>query len=321
MVPDELVTLDLATGRLWPIFSPNVEFRDKTRGVTVRVIRIPVSDRKLYGHLFLPSSHNNNQRYPLVITTYLSTPGFNVGSGEVPVLPLVTHGIAVFAMDARETNDVARNKNFEVELGRLEKPLNGMAWVVEELSKESVIDPERVGLNGHSYGTEIAMYAYWKSSIFRAVSATTGSWGPMLYPMVGLGFAELLKDRGFPDPKEDRAYEQWKRISAGLNARSTLPPLLWQSPDSERQMCVEAWLRLRRAGAQVEWIEYPDEDHVKHNPSDMWWVEQRNLDWFRFWLKGEEDPDPAKAEQYVRWREMRMRLEAAKVAPRESGNR
>jgi hypothetical protein len=26
------------------------------------------------------------------------------------------------------------------------------------------------------------------------------------------------------------------------------------------------------------------------------------VDWFRFWLKGEEDPDPAKAEQYARWR-------------------
>jgi hypothetical protein len=29
------------------------------------------------------------------------------------------------------------------------------------------------------------------------------------------------------------------------------------------------------------------------------------VDWFRFWLQGEEDPDPAKAEQYARWRELR----------------
>ena len=26
------------------------------------------------------------------------------------------------------------------------------------------------------------------------------------------------------------------------------------------------------------------------------------MDWLRFWLKGEEDPDPAKKEQYERWR-------------------
>jgi hypothetical protein len=32
-------------------------------------------------------------------------------------------------------------------------------------------------------------------------------------------------------------------------------------------------------------------------------VSQQGLvDWFRFWLKREEDPDPAKAKQYPRWR-------------------
>jgi hypothetical protein len=33
-------------------------------------------------------------------------------------------------------------------------------------------------------------------------------------------------------------------------------------------------------------------------------VFQRNLDWFRFWLKDEEDSDPVKVEQYARWREL-----------------
>jgi len=30
-----------------------------------------------------------------------------------------------------------------------------------------------------------------------------------------------------------------------------------------------------------------------------------SVDWFRFWLQDYEDPDPAKAEQYARWRELR----------------
>jgi hypothetical protein len=29
------------------------------------------------------------------------------------------------------------------------------------------------------------------------------------------------------------------------------------------------------------------------------------VDWYSFWLKGEEDPEPAKVEQYKRWRELR----------------
>jgi hypothetical protein len=39
-----------------------------------------------------------------------------------------------------------------------------------------------------------------------------------------------------------------------------------------------------------------------------------NVDWFAFRLKGEEDPDPAKAEQYKRWRELRKLQEVSPAA-------
>jgi hypothetical protein len=41
--------------------------------------------------------------------------------------------------------------------------------------------------------------------------------------------------------------------------------------------------------------------------------QQGNADWFRFWLKGEEDPDPAKAQQYVRWRELKKMQQASEA--------
>jgi len=34
-------------------------------------------------------------------------------------------------------------------------------------------------------------------------------------------------------------------------------------------------------------------------------LKNRQIEWLDFCLKGEEDPDPAKAEQYARWRELR----------------
>lgn len=303
LVPDQLVRIDLLTGTIIPLFSPNEKFRAQTRGISVRVMTTPVANGKLNGRLFLPSDKHSKPPYSLVFTSYLSTPGFNLGSGEVPILPLVTTGIAVFALDARDVNEPGKQGDFAPELRRLEQPLRAIEWIVEELSREGIIDPQRVGLTGLSYGTEIAMYAYWKSSLFRTVSATTGSWEPMLYPMGGVNWAKSLKDRGFSDPKVDLA--AWHKLSAGMNARASLPPLLWQAPESERAMCIQSWFELRRAGAQVEWLEYPDEGHVKRHPANIWWVHQRNLDWFRFWLRDEEDSDPSKYQQYARWREMR----------------
>ena len=41
--------------------------------------------------------------------------------------------------------------------------------------------------------------------------------------------------------------------------------------------------------------------HIKWQPRHQLAANARNLDWFRFWLLGEVDPDPSKAAQYARW--------------------
>jgi len=60
----------------------------------------------------------------------------------------------------------------------------------------------------------------------------------------------------------------------------------------------------------VEFIEIPDGDHLLRKPWQRRVAMQGVVDWFSFWLKGEEDLDPAKAEQYARWRELRKLQEA-----------
>jgi hypothetical protein len=50
---------------------------------------------------------------------------------------------------------------------------------------------------------------------------------------------------------------------------------------------------------------YPNELHEKNQPTHRYEIYERNLDWLKFWLKGDEDPNPDKAEQYKRWRELR----------------
>jgi len=86
-------------------------------------------------------------------------------------------------------------------------------------------------------------------------------------------------------------------------------PLLLQPPDTEAIPVVQLYLSLRNAGVPVEMQVYPNEGHIKHAPWSRYWAYQRNLDWMRFWLQGKEDPDPAKQEQYKRWRELRKLLE------------
>jgi Prolyl oligopeptidase family len=319
LVPDELVRLDLRTHKVTSIFAANKSFEKKTEGIAVRFIPIEIEDRLFFGRLYLPPEGVGEKPYPLVITSYLSTPGFLASVGdELPVLALATNGIAVFSLHARNANTIGTKGDFAPELLRVERPLRAMEWVIKKLAQDGLVAPDRVGVQGLSYGAEIAMYAYWKSPSFRAVSAATASWEPIQYAMGGLPFSAYLRDRGFEDP--DQGMEKtWKLLSAGENARPTAPPLLWQSPEWEQTSEIASWLRLRRAGAQVEWLQYPDEGHVKRSPRNLWWVNERNLAWFLFWLKDQEVLGLVPCDEYVRWMEMRRSLEL--VVTREAAAR
>jgi dipeptidyl aminopeptidase/acylaminoacyl peptidase len=307
VIPADVVAIDLRSGKLTILARPNAILEAKA-APQIRFMRIGTSADD-FGRLYLPSDHRPGTRYPLVITHYYSYPGFiQVSGDEVPIHSLVAHGIAVLAMHSTSYNMGSTFGRFEFQVNRVARPLEVMEWAIKKLASEGVIDPDRVGVTGLSFGTEISMYAYWKSKAFRAISTHGSSVSQTGYLAGGPNRVKDLRFRGFPPAGDPR----WKELSAGLNARPDLPPLLWHVPETEMFNVIETWTRLREAGAQMEWWHYPNEGHVKRQPAHKWWVYQRNLDWFRFWLKDEEDPDPTKKEQYARWRDMREKWEVAK---------
>ena len=65
-----------------------------------------------------------------------------------------------------------------------------------------------------------------------------------------------------------------------------------------------AGLRLLHKPVDLIMLNNHDE-HILTNPAMRIASQGGSVDWFRFWLKDEEDPDPAKTEQYTRWRALR----------------
>jgi len=63
----------------------------------------------------------------------------------------------------------------------------------------------------------------------------------------------------------------------------------------------------------------PEGSHVLTNPGDRMVSQDGSVDWFRFWLQEYEDPDPAKAAQYVRWRGLKKMQEENDKKATESG--
>lgn len=76
----------------------------------------------------------------------------------------------------------------------------------------------------------------------------------------------------------------------------------------------ETFAALRKLQKPVELIFVPHGAHPVEKPWDRMTSQQGDVDWFAFWLKGEEDPDPVKSEQYVRWRELKRLQQLAPQA-------
>lgn len=93
--------------------------------------------------------------------------------------------------------------------------------------------------------------------------------------------------------------------------RAGLATLLWG---------LEMFSRLRFLRKPVEYYVVPDLRHGSHilqNPRQLLAAQSRALDWWLFWLKGEEDvSDPAKAPQYEQWRRLRLEREVDRARPR-----
>ena len=166
-------------------------------------------------------------------------------------------------------------------------------------------DIRRVGLTGYSRGTEIVAYAITHTKLFRAVSGAAGDDSPYFYYMAPKVVQDNFSRDGVGGWPEGKSKENWKLIAPELNANRIDAPVLNNDPDSEFLADLALYTSLRELGKPVELYIYPKELHHVNQPKHRYQIYERNLDWFRFWLKSEESPDPAKSEQYKRWRQLR----------------
>lgn len=305
--PPRLERIDLETGARTMLFDPNAELRQARMPTVQRLAWSTLEGESFTGVLLLPPE-GPRTRLPLFLNYYRCGGFLSGGVGdELPFLPLAASGMAVACINLAPFN------NDEEFLRRYDRGLAAVRSLVESLDELGVIDPDRVGMAGLSFGSEATMWTLVHSDLLAAAAIASSQVEPTYY------WFNSVRGRGQPDVLRrfwglgapDETPEAWRRQSAALNVQRISAPLLMQLPEQEARNVAELYSRLTRSPTPTELYAFPDAAHLKIQPRQRLAAHQRYLDWFRFWLQGHADPDPAKADQYRRWNLLQERRRGA----------
>jgi dipeptidyl aminopeptidase/acylaminoacyl peptidase len=315
--PRRVVAIDVRTGNEREIFDPNPEFEHIRIPQVIRLKWRNELGLEAWGDLVLPSQYRPGAKLPLIVTQYHSDGFLRGGTGdEYPIFLFAEHGFAVLSTERSAPVATAYpnlktwdeiiavgQKNWAERRSLLSSVLTGVGLTIDQ----GYVDASRVGITGLSDGATTVAFALINSNAFAAAAMSTCCTEPnttMTYG--GIAWADWLRRIGYPPATaNDRAF--WRDMSIAQNAADIETPLLMQLSDAEFRLALEAFSALREQKQPVEMYVFPDELHIKSQPAHRLAVYERNLDWFDFWLRGVENPDPAKADQYARWEAMRDR--------------
>jgi len=311
--PPRLERIDLATGARQVLFDPNAALAlDMAKMTPSRLLRWTNAKGQEFTGQFFPARRTGRGLPPLFVNYYDCRGFLRGGMGdEWPFASLADDGIsalcinqAPYRLDASERYGLG---------------LSAVKSVVDLLASKGEIDRTRVGMGGLSFGTEVTFWTVMKSDLLTAASVTSPVMSRDYYwfgSMKGDAFFKPLR-KFWQLGAQDETPERWRVLSPADNLDKIKAPILMQMPEQEYVIALDYAIPLMR-DHRADLYVFPNEPHQKFQPRHKLAAYERNIDWFRYWLQGYEDPDQAKRDQYQHWRE--MKAARAGVLPERAGS-
>jgi dipeptidyl aminopeptidase/acylaminoacyl peptidase len=317
--PPRLVATDVRTGKKNLLLDLNPQFARLNFG-RVEVFKWKAKDgHAVAGSLYLPPNYSATERYPLVIQTHgYSRERFWIDgpySTGYAAQPLATKGFVVLQIDMGDPDAKDSYKEATATLNTSQEALHEVAAyeaAIDELDHRGLIDRRRVGLTGFSRTVYHVLYTLTHSR-YEFGAAVVSDGGSFSYLD-----CVLFDDTGDPNdvapcekingggPPYGESLAGWAKAAPAFNLDKVAAAVLLEailSPLGEW----EIYAGLKWLKKPVELLDfYPAGEHVLVKPWQRMISQQTTVDWYCFWLKGEEDPSPAKAERYARWRQLRL---------------
>ena len=263
------------------------------------------------GALVKPVGFRPGKRYPFVLQMYSYHRGEFITDGTDPTAfaarQLASAGFIVLQIP-KKPNTLSDTDPQDA--------LEGYRSAIASLSNDGLIDRNRGGVVGFSWTYWYATSAITRDpSLFAAATVADGLDNSYMQ-------YQLTAANGYS------IRQQMETIYGGAPIGKDLTSWLEKAPDFHfdrirtpvRIEAIDPWsvlgvwdlyASLHLQGKPVDLIYFPMGTHIHQKPMERLESQQGDVDWFRFWLQGYEDPDPAKQDQYRRWSVLRQLRDSA----------
>jgi dipeptidyl aminopeptidase/acylaminoacyl peptidase len=298
--PPTLWAEGLESSRSIQIFNPNPQIAGKVSGTTSVYHWLDKDKREWSGELILPSGSKPGVRYPLVIQTHGFSPKEFLVDGAWTTAnaarPLAASGFAVLQIeDNHEQTESLEEAKIHV---------NGYAAAIDKLAESGLIDPKRVGIIGFSRTCWFVEESLLESPdrFAAAVIADGVDQSYFQYMLVAPEWPALESQRYNGGKPIGKGLDSWIKSAPDFRLSELRTPLRLQAITPASLLGEwEIYASLRIQHKPVDLLYLPLGQHVLQNPAELMASEQGDVDWFRYWLKGEEDRGSEKKTQYERW--------------------
>lgn len=274
------------------LFQSNPHHKEYHWGKAAVISYVTPTGEKLKGLLYYPSGYKKGGVYPMIVyiyekqvkrfkeymnpTVYL-TDGFNVTN-------FVTDGYFVLLPDISYT------------IGKPgDSALDCVTAAVNTVLDLGVVNPTKIGLQGHSFGGYETSYILTKSKLFAtavAGSAQTNLISGYLDVSENYKKAEFWRYESYTNRMDKPLFEDISGYiynSPVFKSQSIVTPLLLWTGDHDTQVApsqsMELYLAMRRLGKKVTMLRYPNENHTLAEPTKQADLTQKIVDWFGHYLK------------------------------------
>ncbi len=308
--PPRIFAISPGGGQKSLLMDLNPQFQDLVFARVEEVAWKTSHHNEVKAGLYWPVDYVASKKYPLVIQTHAWSPDrfWIDGPWTTAFAAQALAGKGFFVLQA---NDSPSDLHLFMTPKEVPAAMDVYDGAIDFLEHKGLIDRDHIGIIGFSRTYWSVTYTLIHSKHhFAAAAVTDGAdYSYFQYMAFSSSYQTLVGefDRVNGAPPFGKGLLKWLKVSPAFLMDKIDTPLRIQTMGPSSLLSDWHWFSgLTTLGKPVELIYLPDGTHILEKPWDRMISQQGNVDWFCFWLKGEEDPDPAKAEQYKRWYNLRV---------------